>query len=96
MDKKTGKIVIENNKGETKEYDVLFTFDDEETKKSYIIFTDQELDKNGNIKVYANTYDPKGNKNDFDVIKTEKEWKMIENILCSLQEEKGEYKDEKK
>ncbi len=95
MDKKNGKIVIEDSKGNKQEYDVLFTFDDEETKKSYIIFTNQDLDTNGNIKVYANTFDPTGNTNDFGVIETEKEWKMIENILSSLQEKIGDENEAK-
>ena len=59
MDKTTGKFTITNNEGKEIECDILFTFDNNETK-SYIIFTDNTLDENNNIKVYANTYDPEG------------------------------------
>ena len=90
MDKATGKFVIKNNEGKELECDVLFTFDNEETKKSYIIFTDNTLDENNNIKVYANTYDPEGNSEDLGPIETEKEWQIIENLLSSLQEKVGE------
>ena len=54
MDNK-GKFTITNEEGKELECEVLFTFDSDEFKKSYIVFTDGTLDDNGNIKVYANT-----------------------------------------
>ena len=39
-------------------YDVLFTFDNEETNKSYIVYTDNSLDDKGNVQVYASIYYP--------------------------------------
>ena len=62
MDKSSGKFTITNNKGEELVCDVLFTFDDDKFKKSYIVFTDNSLDENGNIKVYANTFYIKSSK----------------------------------
>jgi len=90
MDKATGKFTIKNEAGEEMECDVLFTFDAEDMKKSYVVFTDNSKDENGNIKVYANTYDPTGNSADLGVVNTEKEWQMIENLLSSLQEKMGD------
>lgn len=90
MDKSTGKFTITNN-GKQVEYDVLFTFDDENTKKNYIVFTDNSLDENNNIKVYANTYNP--DTMDLGAIETEKEWQLIENLLADLQEKVGEDDD---
>jgi len=90
MDKNTGKFTIKNEEGKELECEVLFTFDADETKKSYIIFTDNSLDEKGNVKVYANTYDPTGKNSDLGVIDTEKEWQMIENLLSSLQSKIGE------
>lgn len=89
MNKDTGKFTIKNAEGKELECDVLFTFDSEETKKSYIIFTDNTLDETGNIKVYANTYDPEGKIDDLGVVETEKEWQMIEGLLASLHEKIG-------
>ena len=93
MEENTGKISIKNNEGKEIECDVLFTFDDDNTKKSYIVFTDNTLDENGNIKVYANTFDPTGASADLGEIKDEKEWQVIENLLASLQEKIGESED---
>jgi uncharacterized protein YrzB (UPF0473 family) len=81
-----GKIKITNDKGEELVCDVLFTFDSDETHKSYIAYTDNTTDENGNIKVYANTYDPTGESLALEPLTEEKEWKVIENILMSVQE----------
>jgi len=90
MENNTGKFVIKNDEGKEMECDVLFTFDSEENKKSYIVFTDNTLDDNGNIKVYANTYDPEGKSNELGVVETEAEWQLIEKLLSSLQDKIGD------
>ena len=68
-------------------YDVLFTFESDETNKNYIVYTDNSKDEEGNIQVYASIYDPKNPKGKLEAIETEKEWKVIETILNTLQEE---------
>jgi len=83
----TGKFTIKNDQGQEIECEVLFTFDSDETKKSYIVFTDNTIDESGNIKVYANTYDPEGKVQDLGVIETKEEWDIIEKLLTSIQEE---------
>ena len=79
-----GKIVIKNDKGEELVCDVLFTFDSDETGKSYIAYTDNTKDEKGNIKVYANTYDKTGEDLNLSQLTTDKEWKIIDNILASV------------
>lgn len=68
-------------------YDVLFTFESEETNKNYIVYTDNTKDETGNIEVYASIYDPEDPHSKLEAITTEKEWKVIETILDTLQEE---------
>ena len=41
----------------------------------------------GNIEVYASIYYPNDPKSKLEAIETEKEWKVIETILETLQEE---------
>ena len=85
-DKNTFTVI--NEEGKKVECNVLFTFDSDETKKSYIVYTDNTKDTNGNIKVYASIYDPQSVDNmELLPIETDKEWKVIEAILESLQEE---------
>ena len=68
-------------------YDVLFTFESEETHKNYIVYTDNTQDAEGTVEVYASIYDPNDPNSKLEAIETEKEWKVIETILETLQEE---------
>jgi len=88
MEDKKDMFKVVNEKGEEVECQVLFTFDSKETNKSYIAYTDNTKDEAGNVKVYASTYDPTGESNKLDPIETEKEWKIIETILNTIQEER--------
>ena len=86
MEEKKGVFTIINDKGEEVECEILFTFDSDETKKSYIVYTDNSIDDNGSTRVYASIYDPTGQNPALIPIESEKEWLVIENILTSVQE----------
>ncbi len=90
MDEQKGKFSIINDRGESLECEVLFTFDSDETNKSYIVYTDNTFDDEGNQKVYASYYDPTGESSELIPIEEEKEWQVIENILASLHDKLGE------
>ena len=92
MKKNSFSMIDENGKEVV--YDVLFTFESEETNKNYIVYTDNTKDENGNIEVYASIYDPDDPKSKLEAIKTDKEWKVIETILDTLQEEVRKKKNE--
>ena len=47
------KILIKNDQGQEKEFDILFTFTSNDTGKDYITYTDYEKDEQGNIKCYS-------------------------------------------
>ena len=85
MKKNTFTMIDEN--GREIVYDVLFTFESEETNKNYIVYTDNQKDETGNIEVYASIYYPDDPQSRLEAIKTDKEWKVIETILDTLQEE---------
>jgi len=85
MKKNSFSMIDENGKEVI--YDVLFTFESDETKKNYIVYTDNTRDESGNIQVYASIYDPEDPNSKLEAITTEKEWKVIETILETLQEE---------
>lgn len=84
---KENKFTMIDDSGVEREFDVLFTFDSEETKKHYIAYTDNSQDPEGNVQVYASTYDPENPESRLEPITTEKEWRVIETILETLQEE---------
>ncbi len=81
------KFKVIDKDGNEIECEVLFTFESDETKKNYIVYTDNTKDEIGNIKVYASIFDPNSETTKLDPIETEKEWNIIENILETLQEE---------
>lgn len=85
MDEKKKFMVLDEN-GKEIECEPLFTFDSEETKKQYVVYTDNSKDENGNVRVFASIYNQKENGGELLPIKTEKEWKVIETILESIQE----------
>ena len=82
-------FTVTDKDGCTTEYEILFTFDSDETKKSYIIFTDNKKDKAGNIITYAATYDKLGKELKLMDIETEREWALIENLLSEIEEKIG-------
>ena len=86
-------ITVKDEEGKEVVCDILFTFDNDETNKSYIVYTDNTKDADGKVQVYASIYNPKEKNSKLEEIKTDKEWKYIDTILKTLQEEltnKGE------
>lgn len=85
--KEKNQFTVINNEGREVVCDVLFTFDSDETGKSYIVYTDNTKDQDGNTQVYASIFNPQDENTELLPIETDKEWKVIETILSSLQEE---------
>ena len=84
---KENKFTLIDDNGVETTYVVLFTYESEETKKHYIAYTDNSLDETGNIQVYASIFDPTNPNSRLEPIESEKEWKVVETILETLQEE---------
>lgn len=86
MNEKQKFMVLDEN-GKEVECEPLFTFESEETKKQYVVYTDNSLDENGNVRVFASIYKINENGGELLPIKSDKEWKVIETILNTIQEE---------
>lgn len=87
MKEETMTFKVVNDEGKEIECEVLFTFESDETKKNYIVYTDNTIDEEGNTKVYASIYNPDQDETKLLPIETDKEWKIIETILEELQNE---------
>ncbi|MBR6690060.1 MAG: DUF1292 domain-containing protein [Bacilli bacterium] len=87
MKEETMTFKVINDEGKEIECEVLFTFESDETKKNYIVYTDNTIDEEGNTKVYASIYNPDQDETKLLPIETDKEWKIIETILEELQNE---------
>ena len=79
----TFKVVDQN--GNTIEFEILFTFESDETHKNYMVYTDNSIDNDGNTRVYASIYNPEEDEIKLEPIQTDKEWKIIETILQEIQ-----------
>lgn len=87
MENKETTFTIIGDNGEEIKCEILFTYEDEKTKKNYIAYTDNTTDEEGNTKVYASIYNPEEENPVLLPIESEEEWKIIEGILTSLSSE---------
>lgn len=84
MNNKNTFIAVKDD-GEEIECDILFTYQDENTGKYYIAYTDGAVDSDGFTKVYASIVsDPEQDSPELEPITTEEEWELIESILETL------------
>lgn len=88
------KFKIIDKKGKEIEFEVLFTFESDETKKNYMVYTDNTKDKDENTRVYASVFVPNKEPLELLPVETEREWKVIETILESIQDENKKEKEE--
>ena len=88
------EFTIVNDEGREIKCEILFTYEDEKTKKNYMAYTDNTQDDDGNTKVYASIYNPEEENPVLLPIETDEEWKMIEAILTSLSNNEEEKKEE--
>ena len=90
---KENTFTVIDDEGKEVVCEVLFTFESDETKKNYIVYTDNTLDSEGNVKVYASIYEPDKENMELIPIESEREWKIVETELDSIQEENREKTD---
>ena len=77
------KISTMLSNGTKKEYDVIFTFKNEKTQKDYVVYTDNSIDENNKLRIFATVYNPTtlkmlGNP------ETKEEWDEIYRLLDEL------------
>lgn len=95
------KVCVKDSDGKAKDFDVIFTFEDDDSGKTYVAYTDYTLDKAGNLLVKAVYYsDDKSKicpvesdedneivKSVWDEIQSNVKEGGIENLLESLDED---------
>ena len=55
------KITTTLKDGSVIEYDVILTFKNDKNNKNYIVYTDNKIDKDNKLKIYAAIYNPLNN-----------------------------------
>jgi len=73
-------LTIINSDGTKINYEILNIFKWIKTNKEYIIYTDNTVDLNGNLNIYASIYE----NNKLINIETDEEWFQIEKILKNI------------
>lgn len=81
------RIIIPDENGEEHLFDVLFTFDVDETNKSYLVAVPAEQAEDEEVEVFAFRYEESEEDEDdltLFQVETEEEWDMIEEMLATL------------
>ena len=90
------EVVMVRRDGSKVQLDKLITFDDEANNKSYIIYTDNSKDENGNVRISASIVkDSKNPNSELEEIKTDREWKIIDTVLKSTMNSIKKHMEEK-
>ena len=77
----SNSLYVKDENGNEKRMTILFTFDNEVTKKQYVVFKDPEQDED---EVYASAYDENGQ---LLPIETDEEWEMVEEVINTFVED---------
>ncbi|HLR61081.1 MAG TPA: DUF1292 domain-containing protein [Lentibacillus sp.] len=88
------RIIIPDENGEEHLFEVLFTFDVDQTGNSYLAVVPADQKENEEVEVYAFRYEEQ-EKDEDDLslfpIESDEEWEMVEEMLHTLiDEENGE------
>lgn len=73
-------IRIPNDMDIEVEYEVLFTFESNETKKKYVVYTDNSVDDVGELRISASIYNPDDIEMKLYPLETDEEWEMIKTV----------------
>ena len=76
-------LFVTDENGNEMEMEILFTFEDEEHGRKYVVFANPDDDE----EVFASAYDEAGN---LLPVETQEEWDMIEEVIGAFSEEDGQ------
>lgn len=82
MDKKIMSIVLED--GTVEEVEVLLSFQFDDTKKEYVVYTKNETDENGNVTIYVASVVRGDDGTRLGNVDTDEEWSRIKDVLREL------------
>lgn len=85
--KDSNYFTVTDKNGKDAEYEILFTFESEETNKKYIVYTNNELDKDDMIKTYASIYEEEDKLLKLTPIEDDKEWNLVEKLIDQATQE---------
>ena len=82
------RIIIPDENGEEHLFEVLFTFDVDDTGKSYVAVVPAEQKDAEEVEFYAFRYEEKDDEDiSLFAIESDEEWEIVEEMLNTLAEE---------
>lgn len=75
--------VIDSN-GSLVDVEVISVFNLDETGGNYAVYTFNDKDDNGLIKIYVTKFEEKGGTYEFDFIDSDEEWNTVKNVLKTM------------
>ena len=84
---KDNTLVLKDSSGNKQEYRILLDIEDTTNSVNYVVYTDDETNKDGEMVCYSSTYvlSPKGNMTKLKPVETKEEFDFISKILDSLE-----------
>ena len=77
----SNSLYVTDELGNEKRMEILFTFEDEEHGKKYVVFADPDVESE---EVFASAYDDAGN---LLPVESDEEWAMIDEVILAFQED---------
>lgn len=77
-------LTINKLDGSTEEVEEVISFEFNDTKKRYIVYTKNEIDQNGNVTIYVTEVVTDESGTRFLGVSTEEEWARIKDVLREL------------
>jgi len=87
MEKKVMSIVLED--GTVDQVEILLSFEFNDNKKEYVVYTKNETDENGNITIYVSSVVRGGDTPKLGGVDSDEEWARIKNVLRELSKNEG-------
>ena len=87
MGKKMMSIVLED--GTVDQVEILLSFEFNDNKKEYVVYTKNETDENGNITIYVSSVTRDGEMPKLGGVDSDDEWARIKNVLRELSKSEG-------
>lgn len=87
------QITVIDENGNEQLCEVLFTFESEEFKKSYVLYYPVGTSDDEEVEIHASSFTPSedGEDGELEPIETEEEWDLVEEMLNTfLDEEENE------
>ena len=77
-------MTIKKEDGTTEDVELIISFEFNDTKKEYVVYTRNEKDENGNTTLYVSSVDRTSSNPKMGGIESDAEWDRIKNVLREL------------